>query len=664
MSTCSHRSQVQPQEVSRRQRASSRGRLRGSVVTAILALIMAMPALVAAPATAQTSEVDAGVRRLYCAYFLREPDQGGMEYWVGLRDQGVALEAVAANFALSQEFRNTYGKQVSTDAFVSLIYRNLFERTPDPGGFDYWVDLIDGGLDRGIVMTYFSESQEYKNRIVAVGCSGSGSGEDVGGNTDPGVAARLANATTWTTPTKVSVDDRPLRQITSEPKIKDDVRVRTTCMPQGLPPLSRTFTEFPAYAFSGPTMPGLIVEGAGIPDGDLRVVPLGRSSIQLASTAASENPIRNLSAPTTDSVQKAVTELKRDADARLTGIDVTASDITFTKQEVHSYQQASLQAGVSLHYESVSVDAKFDLDFKQTSAEERHSIVVRLVQPMFDVRMALDNFVSPEDFFAASVSEEDVRQLETTGRLSAENPPVLIDTVSYGRIMMFTMTSTTATSASELEIAVSGAYGNISGEGSLTTRQRNLLSTSSVQMAAYGGEQGLALAAIKSGDLSEFFGPANTATAAPLTMSIRTLNGRQIDVADHATLQRIACTDDAAYYRVRVEVRDLFHANANVLVNGKQVNASTITPPNKTGQAFGLNLSSDLLRPGWNDIQFQLRDGTCAWPFDNEQMKAFVYTRGDVSQPWGGAKWTESFDGTACFFDWDMQVNTTTGEVK
>ncbi len=45
-------------------------------------------------------------------------------------------------------------------------------------------------------------------------------------------------------------------------------------------------------------------------------------------------------------------------------------------------------------------------------------------------------------------------------------------------------------------------------------------------------------------------------------------------------------------------------------------------------------------------------------------MKAFVYTRGDTGQTWGGAKWTKKFDGTACFFDWKMQVNTSTGATR
>lgn len=157
-----------------------------ALVSAIAVMATALVAMASTPAAAET-ETEAGVYRLYCAYFLRDPDAGGFEYWVDLREDGYELELVAENFALSTEFRNTYGKQVSTEDFVNLIYSNLFDRAPDDGGFEYWVDLIDNGLARGRVMTYFSESQEYKNRLAAVGCdqggaAGGGGGEVI--NTD------------------------------------------------------------------------------------------------------------------------------------------------------------------------------------------------------------------------------------------------------------------------------------------------------------------------------------------------------------------------------------------------------------------------------------------------------------------------------------------------
>ncbi len=145
-----------------------------ALVSAIAVMAVTL-SMAPTPVAAQT-ETEAGVFRLYCAYFLRQPDAGGFQYWLSLREEGLPLEAVAENFALSTEFRNTYGKQVSTADFVTLIYSNLFERAPDADGFQYWIGIIDDGLARGRVMTYFSESQEYKTRIETVGCEGGGAG--------------------------------------------------------------------------------------------------------------------------------------------------------------------------------------------------------------------------------------------------------------------------------------------------------------------------------------------------------------------------------------------------------------------------------------------------------------------------------------------------------
>ena len=46
-------------------------------------------------------------------------------------------------------------------AFVNLVYTNLFNRSADTAGFNYWKGQFDNGIDsRGNVMASFSESTE------------------------------------------------------------------------------------------------------------------------------------------------------------------------------------------------------------------------------------------------------------------------------------------------------------------------------------------------------------------------------------------------------------------------------------------------------------------------------------------------------------------------
>ena len=107
-------------------------------------------------------ELTDSVVRLYSAYFLRAPDEGGFDFWLSEYSAGNwSLPRMSAHFSESQEFVDTYGG--ITDAeFIDLIYNNIFGRAADAGGRDYWLGrMADEGLDRGTVMLFFSESPEY-----------------------------------------------------------------------------------------------------------------------------------------------------------------------------------------------------------------------------------------------------------------------------------------------------------------------------------------------------------------------------------------------------------------------------------------------------------------------------------------------------------------------
>jgi hypothetical protein len=99
------------------------------------------------------------VARLYKAFFRRTPDEPGLDYWVGVYASGTALTTIAHVFADSEEFVATYGA-LDNAAFVDLVYGNVLGRSPDPGGGQYWVDALNRGLSRGVLMVGFSESAE------------------------------------------------------------------------------------------------------------------------------------------------------------------------------------------------------------------------------------------------------------------------------------------------------------------------------------------------------------------------------------------------------------------------------------------------------------------------------------------------------------------------
>jgi hypothetical protein len=107
----------------------------------------------------------APVTRLFFAFFLRIPDFGGLNFWVGQLKAGVPLATISEEFAQSVEFQNRYGS-LNNSEFVTLVYNNVLGRAPDPGGLAFWTSQLDNGATRGQVMLAFSESTEFRNSIA------------------------------------------------------------------------------------------------------------------------------------------------------------------------------------------------------------------------------------------------------------------------------------------------------------------------------------------------------------------------------------------------------------------------------------------------------------------------------------------------------------------
>lgn len=105
------------------------------------------------------------VYRLYRAYFLREPDASGFEFWLSRYRSGQTLTSIADEFSRSREFRGTYGS-VDDRQFVGLVYDNVLGRSPDLAGYEYWVRQLVGGMTRGAVMINFSDSDEFRVRTA------------------------------------------------------------------------------------------------------------------------------------------------------------------------------------------------------------------------------------------------------------------------------------------------------------------------------------------------------------------------------------------------------------------------------------------------------------------------------------------------------------------
>lgn len=141
-------------------------RTRTTAVTIGFFLLLATVAAWA-PVAHADSGVEGSVTRLYRAYFMRNPDQSGLDFWVSRVKSGRSLPEVSESFARSSEFVKRYGNLDDT-AFVDLVYLSVLSRPPDGAGLDHWVrQLSSGRSTRGRVMVGFSESPEFVARAAS-----------------------------------------------------------------------------------------------------------------------------------------------------------------------------------------------------------------------------------------------------------------------------------------------------------------------------------------------------------------------------------------------------------------------------------------------------------------------------------------------------------------
>jgi hypothetical protein len=119
------------------------------------------------------------VTDMYMTFFNRQPDGGGLGFWVGQLDSGMPREVVLAGFLFSPEFTSfTQGifGNTSVRAEIDVVmdfYRGALGRLPDDGGLAFWVGQFRNAQCQSVGAVYaqanaisgeFFNGAEYSNR--------------------------------------------------------------------------------------------------------------------------------------------------------------------------------------------------------------------------------------------------------------------------------------------------------------------------------------------------------------------------------------------------------------------------------------------------------------------------------------------------------------------
>ncbi len=113
------------------------------------------------------SQVRSFVKRMYTVVLSRRADAVGLEEWTQRLLNGTANGAqLADGFISSDEFVN---RNLSDEKYVKVLYRAFFNREPDEGGFNVWMNELAKGVSRRDVMKGFVHSVEFSDLCAQYG---------------------------------------------------------------------------------------------------------------------------------------------------------------------------------------------------------------------------------------------------------------------------------------------------------------------------------------------------------------------------------------------------------------------------------------------------------------------------------------------------------------
>lgn len=269
---------------------------------------------------------------------------------------------------------------------------------------------------------------------------------------------------------------------------------------------------------------------------------------------------------------------------------VNAANSSFQATTSYSSEQMSLDVGLNIEWASGAVSAQFDFS---SSSEKRVAMMV-FKQVFYTITMD-----TPEK--PSSVFSKDIPLTELESRLTSENPPAYIQSVSYGRIIMFRMETTEESTDSELEGAFNYAGGFVTASGSLEAKYKAILSKSSMTIVTIGGNAAVASEAVNAknfGDLKPIITGENAVYSksnpgVPIAYTIRYLKDNSFAKMGYTTEytannctsklidnKRIRYKNDARVWKGNTKTSSRWPGWGRVLLVYKRANSNTDIPVN------------------------------------------------------------------------------------
>lgn len=108
----------------------------------------------------QNHNVTMYIYRCYDRTLMRAPEVAGLNYWTGaiLTGEKQAVD-VARQIVSAPEFVEHH---YSDEEYVKILYRMFFDREYDQAGLDFWLESMQNGMSRAMVLESFANVEEFK----------------------------------------------------------------------------------------------------------------------------------------------------------------------------------------------------------------------------------------------------------------------------------------------------------------------------------------------------------------------------------------------------------------------------------------------------------------------------------------------------------------------
>ena len=235
---------------------------------------------------------------------------------------------------------------------------------------------------------------------------------------------------------------------------------------------------------------GALVKGnESLMDGIPEPIGIERAPITLSINlpGMGANGTRTITNPAASSVQAAIDSSLEwwNNNAYVDGY-VNAANSSFHLGTSYSSKQLSLDVDLNSEWASGSVSTQFNY----FSSDKKNVVMAVFKQAFYDV--IFDTPTSPEKVFSEDASLDKVKNI-----VNDAAAPAYIKSVTYGRIIMFRMESTSSYKSVDVEAAFRYAAG-FSVDGNLKTTYEEILTESSIDLVTLGGNAAVATEPISS----------------------------------------------------------------------------------------------------------------------------------------------------------------------